>query len=99
MSDIEIKKYGSSKVKQYAIDLENSMDTAYSHCKTLKSMVYSASWKGEIRDQFITYIEIIEQYHKELNDILEMQTEALGNIEKYRNNFSNDLFVKAVNQL
>ena len=99
MAEIEISKANTIRMQQHATELEKSIKLSYQYCLALKSMVNSASWKGEARDQFLTYIELIEQYHEEIKEVIPLQTEALKNIEKYRNDFSKHISVKAVNEL
>lgn len=99
MENVTIKYDEWKNSLEYAKEIEQSMKTAYEYCSTLKATIYGSSWKGKSRDAFLTYVEIIAQYHKELNEILSKQTKALKNIEKYRDNFSNDSMVTEVKQL
>ncbi|GAE29510.1 hypothetical protein [Halalkalibacter hemicellulosilyticus] len=79
--------------------LERSIDRAYSKCETLHSFVQSANWKGSARDSFLSYLDIIKQYHAELKEAAPLQTQALENIDSYKNNFRHHALVRKVKRL
>lgn len=71
----------------YAEQLKNSINDSYQGAEKLKQTVLGASWKGEARDTFLTYLELIMQYHKDLNDTASLQEEALKNLRGYKIDF------------
>lgn len=99
MGNVDINNNQWIRVKSAAGLMNKSVERAHGYCLTLKDTTESVSWKGATRDQFITYIEIIEQYHTKLNEILQLQTEALDNLADYCEDFRNEGIVKAVNRL
>lgn len=99
IGNVDIRSNEWRQVKDAAIAMEESMRTSRIYCLVLQSMIRSASWKGATRNQFETYIALIEQYHKELTDILGEQTKALKDYEVYRSNFKHDVRVKSVKNL
>lgn len=99
MGNVIIHKNNVAEAKKAAKALETSIDTTYNTCETLTSYVLSASWEGKTRDSFITYMEILKQYHQEMLATVKEQTTALNNLEGYTNDFRQDSNVKAVRNL
>lgn len=99
MGNVRIHKSNVAEAKKAAKDLEKSIDTTYNTCETLTSYALSASWEGKTRDSFITYMEILKQYHHEMLTTIQKQTKALNNLETYTNDFRQDNSVKAVRNL
>lgn len=99
MGSVKIHKSNVAEAKKAAQALERSIDTTYNTCETLTSYVLSASWEGKTRDSFITYLEILKQYHQEMLTTVKKQTKALNNLEGYTNDFKQDNSVRAVRNL
>lgn len=99
MGNVDIKRYGTVSAIQHAELIEESMGMALNECKDLKAFLSSATWKGQARNEFLTYIEIIEKYHDSMNKILSEHTVALKNLEVYTGNFSNDSLVRKVKSI
>lgn len=96
-----VRIYGDKlkEAKAAAKALEQSVTTAYESCDQLISYLNSAKWSGKSRDTFLTYIEIIQQYHQDMKSALEKQTKALNNLEGYFDDFLKDGSVREVRNL
>ena len=99
MGSVEIdgNKVNEAKIAAKAIEL--SVGKTYASCGKLISYVHSAKWSGKSRDNFLTYIEIIQLYHKDLQSAVEKQTKALNNLDQYVGDFNRDSSVKEVRNL
>ena len=97
----EVKIYGDkvNEAKAAAEALEQSIKTSRNTCERLISYVSAAEWSGKARDSFLSYLEIIEQYHKGIEEAVVLQTKALNNIEGYMDDFLQDNSVKEVRNL
>lgn len=78
------------QAKQLSVEIERAVKRAHISCKNLIATVNTASWRGKNRDTFLTYLEIIEQYHAELNQALKYQTKAIKNLEANISQFPSD---------
>jgi uncharacterized protein YukE len=96
---VEINGNKLNEARTAAKAIETSLKTAYEQCGTLLSYTQAANWDGKSRDAFITYLEIIHQYHNDLNEIVKLQTTALNNLNQYINDFEKDSSVKEVRNL
>ncbi|MEN2768987.1 WXG100 family type VII secretion target [Ornithinibacillus xuwenensis] len=99
MGDVRIDEGRLNEAKNAAKTLESSLKSTYSQCEDLISFVQSAKWEGKSRDAFITYLEIIYQYHKDLKKAASLQTKALNNLDGYIDDFSKDNSVREVRNL
>src|SRR5690625_2173536 len=99
MSDVVIDGNRVGEAKQLATRVENSVKRSHDICETLVSNVAASKWEGKSRDAFLSYIEIIEQYHAELNEVVKLQTEALGNLENYIAEFPQDNRVRRMRNI
>lgn len=99
MANVKINDAQLKIAKNAANQIERSIRSTYHECETLISFVQSAKWKGQSRDTFLTYLEIIQQYHHDLHEAVKLQTKALNNIEGYKQDFKNDPTVKEVRRL
>lgn len=97
----KVRIYGdkANEAKLAAKALEQSVDRTHETCQQLISFVHSAQWSGKARDQFLSYMEIIEQYHKNMKSALKKQTKALNNLDGYMSDFLHDSSVKEVKNL
>ena len=87
MEDVVINGNKLSEAKQLASRIERNVKRTHMYAETLISTVVSSEWKGESRDAFLSYIEIIEQYHAELTESVKLQTKSIRNLENYINEF------------
>ncbi|MGE6260577.1 WXG100 family type VII secretion target [Heyndrickxia sporothermodurans] len=96
-----VKIYGDkvNEAKAAAKALEQSVKTSHEKCEQLISYLHSAKWSGKSRDAFLSYIEIIQKYHKDLSSAVAKQTKALNNLDGYYNDFLQDSSVKEVRNL
>lgn len=98
-NDMIIHDRTLQKAQTEARNLERSVNRAYSKCEKLHSLVQSANWQGSARDSFLSYLEIIQQYHAELKEAASLQTKALNNLERYKRDFLHHPSVKEVKRL
>ena len=94
---IDGDKVNEAKIAAKAIEL--SVGKTYESCGKLINYVYSAKWSGKSRDNFLTYMEIIQQYHEDLQFAVEKQTKALNNLDKYIGDYNRDSSVKEVRNI
>lgn len=99
MGNVRIHDDRVNEAKIAAEALEQSIKTTYASCEQLISYIHSAEWSGKARDAFLSYIEIIQKYHKDMVHAVEKQTKALNNLEGYMNDFLQDPSVKEVKNL
>lgn len=99
MDDVVIDQSKLEEAKQLASKVENSVKRTHMYCETLVSTVASSTWKGESKDAFLSYIEIIEQYHAELSEAVKLQTTAMNNLESYIAEFPQDNRVKRMKSI
>ncbi|RDW16459.1 hypothetical protein CWR48_16375 [Oceanobacillus arenosus] len=99
MGDVRIdgRKLNEAKVAAQAV--EKSINASYQQCEQLLSFVQSAKWSGKSRDSFISYLDIIYQYHNDLKSAVALQKKALNNLDRYVDDFSKDSSVKEVRNL
>lgn len=99
MGSVRIYEDKVNHAKEAAKALEQSVDKTYEHCEQLISYVQSAGWSGKSRDSFLTYLEIIQQYHQDMKSAVEKQTKALNNLDGYLDDFLQDSSVREVRNL
>lgn len=99
MGSVRIHEDKVNQAKAAAKALEQSVDKTYEHCEQLISYVQSAEWSGKSRDSFLTYMEIIQQYHQDMKSAVEKQTKALNNLDGYVDDFLQDSSVREVRNL
>ncbi|MFU0791782.1 MAG: WXG100 family type VII secretion target [Virgibacillus proomii] len=99
MGDVKIDVDRLNEARVAARSMENAIRASYDQCEELLSYVQSAKWSGKSRDSFLSYLEIIAQYHKDLKEAAVLQTKALRNLSDYINDFSKDSAVKEVRNL
>lgn len=95
-------KIHDDKVKEAQIAakaLEQSIQTSLTSCDELISYILAAKWSGKARDSFLSYLEIIQQYHSDMLEATKKQTKALNNLEGYYHDFLQDSSVKEVRNL
>lgn len=99
MGSVKIDGSKVNEAKVAAKTIETSVGKTYDSCEKLISYIHSAKWSGSSRDSFLTYIEIIQKYHKDLKSAVAKQTKALNNLEGYVDDFQRDSAVKEVRNL
>lgn len=95
-------KIDGEKVNEALIaakSIEESVKNTAKSCEKLISYVHSAKWSGNSRNSFLSYLEIIQAYHKDIATAVTKQTKALNNLEGYINDFQRDSSVKEVRSL
>lgn len=99
MGSVKIDGVKANEARVAAKDLEQSIDKTYDTCNQLMGYIHSAQWSGKSRDAFLTYLEIIQKYHKDLKSAVAKQTVALNHLEGYMDDFLQDGSVKEVKKL
>ncbi|CDQ40392.1 MULTISPECIES: WXG100 family type VII secretion target [Virgibacillus] len=99
MGDVRVDGNKLNEAKTAAKALEDSINSTYEQCEELLSFAQSAKWSGKSRDSFISYLDIIHQYHHDLKSAVALQTKALNNLEGYMDDFNKDSSVKEVRHL
>lgn len=99
MGDVKIDGGKVNEAKAAAKALEQSINRTYDQCEQLISYVNSAKWSGKSRDAFLTYLEIIQKYHRDMKTAVAKQTKALNNLDGYFDDFLQDSSVREVRNL
>jgi len=99
MGDVKIDGGKVNEAKAAAKALEQSINRTYDQCEQLISYVNSAKWSGKSRDAFLTYLEIIQKYHRDMKTAVPKQTKALNNLDGYFDDFLQDSSVREVRNL
>ncbi|EIT83777.1 hypothetical protein A374_18846 [Fictibacillus macauensis ZFHKF-1] len=80
-------------------ELETSLHFTLEKCNEIVSYIHSAKWEGHARDAFLTYLELLMQFHKDLAKATKLQTKAVNNLQHYIANFLEDASVREVKNL
>lgn len=99
MGEVKIDGGKVNEAKAAAKALEQSINLTYDQCEQLISYVNSAKWSGKSRDAFLTYLEIIQKYHRDMKSAVAKQTKALNNLDGYFDDFLQDGSVREVRNL
>lgn len=99
MGSVKIDGNKVHEAKAAAKALEKSIKNTFNTCEQLTSYLHSAKWNGKSRDAFLSYLEIIQQYHKDLTSAVGKQTKALNNLDGYLDDFLQDSSVREVKNL
>ncbi|WP_066390720.1 WXG100 family type VII secretion target [Neobacillus mesonae] len=99
MGNVKIDGDKVNEAKSAAKALEQSIDQTYEQCEQLIAYVHSAKWSGKSRDAFLSYLEIIHKYHKDMKSAVKKQTKALNNYNGYVGDFLRDSSVAEVRNL
>ncbi|PEA53787.1 hypothetical protein CON64_16260 [Bacillus pseudomycoides] len=99
MGKVEIIDSDLQQAIQYSKAIQDALRTSYDKSNDLKSYVKSAKWSGSTRGSFEAYLDLITQYHKDMNNIMEKHTKALENLNKYMQNFEETADVRKVRSL
>ncbi|EIT87213.1 hypothetical protein A374_01409 [Fictibacillus macauensis ZFHKF-1] len=88
----------SSAIK-HADKVEASIKESLKTCKDLIAYAKQAQWRGDTRDAFLTYVEILYQYHADFAEASEKQTKALKQLKDNIGKFPENPYVKEVNSI
>lgn len=99
MGNVKIEMDKASDAREAAARLHKVITETHTSCTKLLSYIEGAKWSGKTRDSFISYLEIIEKYHKDLDKALSKQVKALENLEGYISDYQNDGKVREVRNL
>jgi uncharacterized protein YoxC len=94
--DVQIKSSELEQVQRAAKRLQASLDKSYEQCEALLKAANVDGWEGKSRDSFLTYLELIAQYHADLKVAAELQGKALDNLRGYKYDFLNSALVREV---
>ncbi|WP_099223946.1 WXG100 family type VII secretion target [Listeria costaricensis] len=99
MSKVKIDAGKVADAKTSAKQVEDSLEATHTKCKKLVKYVKDAKWKGKSRDAFLTYIELIEQYHEDVQKAYKKQRKALKNLDGYITDFKDGKEAEEVRRL
>ncbi|MBC1521689.1 WXG100 family type VII secretion target [Listeria aquatica] len=99
MGNVKIKASKVAEAKAQAKIVEDSLRETQKKCSDLTSYVASAKWDGKTRDSFLTYIELIEKYHKEVKSRYKKQRKALQKLSEFEADFEESSQVREVKRL
>ncbi|MFP7493407.1 WXG100 family type VII secretion target [Terribacillus saccharophilus] len=97
--NVQIDGTELDRAQKAARKLRDSIEKAYGQCEALQQSATVDGWEGKTNASFITYLELIKQYHADLKDAADLQCQALENLTGYRYDFMNDALVKEVRHL
>ncbi|MBC1614474.1 hypothetical protein HB937_14215 [Listeria welshimeri] len=87
MGNLKIDAEKVAEAKKSAAIVEESLKTTHD------------SWSGKSRDAFLTFMELIEQYHADVKKNYKKQKKALKALEEYVEEFENTSYSKDVRNL
>lgn len=99
MGKVEINDSDLQQAIYYSKAIQEALYTSYTKSNDLKSYMKSAKWSGSTRRAFEAYLDLITQYHKDMNCIMRKHTKALENLNTYMENFENCEGVRKVRKL
>ncbi|MBF2476206.1 WXG100 family type VII secretion target [Listeria seeligeri] len=99
MGDLKIDADKVAEAKASAKIVEKSLETTHEKCKAVISYVEGASWSGKSRDAFLTFMELIEQYHADVKKNYKKQKKALNALDDYVKDFEETSYAKDVKKL
>ncbi|MDM5191268.1 DUF5081 family protein [Bacillus hominis] len=82
MGKVEIIDSDLQQAVQYSKAIQEALRTSYDKSNDLKSYVKSAKWSGSTRGSFEAYLDLITQYHKDMNKIVPHQQYQLHILSK-----------------
>ena len=77
MGKVRIYEERVNEAKAAAKILEQSIKTSHDTCEQLISYVSAAEWSGKARDSFLSYLEIIQKYHKDIEAAVAIANKGL----------------------
>ncbi|MBC1487313.1 WXG100 family type VII secretion target [Listeria seeligeri] len=99
MGNLKIDANKVAEAKASAKIVGESLDATHKKCKAVISYVEGASWSGKSRDAFLTFMEIIEQYHADVKKNYKKQKKALNALDDYVKDFEDTSYAKDVKNL
>lgn len=99
MGNVIIDSGRLSEALRVSREIENALGNTYDESSKLVSFVQSAQWKGKSKDAFQAFIDLVNQYHKDMHEVLKKHTNALDNLEKHIQDFNNENEVRQVKNL
>lgn len=99
MGNVKINASKVADAKKSAKVIEESLGTTHEKCKAVISYVEGASWSGKSRDAFLTFMELIEQYHADVKTNYKKQKKALKALDDYVKDFEETSYAKEVRKL
>ncbi|SDC36219.1 Proteins of 100 residues with WXG [Terribacillus halophilus] len=94
--DVQIKSSELQQAQKAAKKLAASLEKSYEQCEALLKAADVDGWEGKSHDSFLTYLELIKQYHADLKEAADLQQKALENLRDYKYDFLNSSLVKEV---
>lgn len=75
-------------------NVKTHLENSYKASESLHAYIKGSNWGGESKLAFLTYLEIVKQYHRDLSMAFEHQTSAMDNVgTNYEEYYSNSVRV------
>lgn len=87
MSKIEIRGSELSEAITAAETMKKTVSSSLKKAQALKNKVNSSKWSGKAQESFVAYLDLICQYHDDLDTSMSKQKKALENLEKSISSF------------
>ncbi len=79
--------------------LDTELSDALKQSKSLLKKVQGMKWKGNARDSFISYLDIISQYHDDINENAKKQHKAFSKLNSKIDDYGSDETVVEVKRI
>lgn len=99
MSKVEIVNAKLTQAIEASIKIENALNRSFIRSNKLIAYTNSSKWKGKSKDAFSAYLDLVNQYHKDLVHVLKEHTNALKKLDANINSFDENPEVRKVKNL
>ncbi|MHC5215118.1 WXG100 family type VII secretion target [Enterococcus sp. LJL128] len=89
MSKIEIQGNELEEVIEAAETMKKGIGDTLTKAKSLKAKVEATEWTGKNKKAFVAYLDLIYQYHEDLNKAMKAQKTAVKNLKSNISSFDN----------
>ncbi|PEA52458.1 hypothetical protein CON64_23530 [Bacillus pseudomycoides] len=97
--EVEISGDGAVNAIAYAQQIENGVKQALQQAKDLQATVTGSQWKGETRNAFLCYLELIIKLNADMANELEYHTKVLKELDTHIHTFSDTDEVRMIKRL
>lgn len=98
----KIEVYGNNALSNAiskSKDAHERLEDSYNECVSLHGFVRGSEWGGESKLAFLTYLEIVMQYHGALSSAFDAQTSALESLDNHYDDYYSNNKVKGVRNI
>lgn len=81
MAELKVSYGELGTAIQLSQEITKELASSYQTVSELKNYLNSAGWSGQTRNAFLTYIDLIHQYHSDLLAIMESHNSALSGLK------------------